>query len=426
MKLIKVALYTSFWLIFLIAGTQPLYADRVDNLYSLQALVADTHDSTRAEAANEMLKRLLVRVSGTEAVLEKMPPDDFFELKKALDTAESPEEKDEVQKAYQKLATAEELERWEELANAQRWVSQYSYQSSNELIENKEGDQVRAQRLELDFDPDGINRLLQRMQAPVWDASRPKTLFLIALQGRQGRYLVTPTSNQPLSKLLDELAMQRGVPLILPDEENKPLPPGLLSDIWGGFSREILEASQTYQPDAVAVGRIYPSSGTWAVNWQLFTGLDSVRDNTSAATLGEALESGVDFVAESLSERYASSPDQGAGSYRLAVSEIREIADFAEMMSYLNELSLTDDVELVKTQKDQLLLQVDLRGGVDQLRANLKLDGRLEEASFYSLQQARKQENFTTQSETLDSQADISEDPAFFRQVDAWFKWQAN
>ncbi|MDR9467812.1 DUF2066 domain-containing protein [Marinospirillum sp.] len=408
------------------AGAQPLYADRVDNLYSLQALVPDTRDSTRAEAANAMLKRLLVRVSGTQAVLEKMPPDDFLEMKKALDTAKSSAEREEAQKAYQKLATTEQLELWEELANAQRWVSQYSYQSSDQLIENQEGDEVRAQRLELDFDPDGINRLLQRMQAPVWDASRPKTLFLIALQGRQGRYLVTPSSNQPLSKLLDELALQRGLPLVLPDEEQKPLPPGLLSDIWGGFSREILEASQAYQPDAIAVARIYPSSGTWAVNWQLFTGLDSVRNNTSAATLGEALESGVDFVAESLSERYASSPDQGAGSYRLAVSEIQKIADFAEMMSYLNELSLTKDVELVKTQKDQLLLQVDLRGGVDQLRANLKLDGRLEETSFYSLQQARKQEDFTAPSGTLDPQADVSQDPAFFRQVDAWFKWQAN
>ena len=425
MKLIKVALHTSLWLFILLLGSQPLYADRVSNLYTLQALVPDTRDSTRAEAANEMLKRLLVRVSGTRAVLEKMPPEEFFEAHKALNEAQTSAEREEARNAYQALADEEDLQLWEELTNAQRWVSQFGYQASNELIQNQEGEQVRAQRLELDFDPDGINRLLRRMQAPVWDASRPSTLFLIALQGRQGRYLVSPSSNQTLSDLLEELATERGVPLMLPNEEENPLPSRLLSDIWGGFSREVLEASQAYQPDAVAVGRIYPSSGTWAVNWQVFTGLDSVRHNTEAATLGEALTSGVNFVAESLSERYASSPDQGAGSYRLAISDTHRIADYAAMMSYLNDLSLTTGVEVLRVEKDQLLLQVDLRGGMDQLRANLKLDGRLEEVSFYSLQQASEQA-LRLQAEAQDTDADAADDPAFFRQVDAWFKWQAN
>lgn len=385
----------------------------------------DTRDATRADAANEMLKRLLVRVSGTEDVLEKMPPEAFFQAREALDAASTSEEQRKARQTYNELATAEMLELWEELSNAQRWVSQFSYQSSSELIEDARGDQVRAQRLELEFDPDGINRLLQRMQAPVWDVSRPRTLFLIALQGRQGRYLVTPTSNQPLAELLDELALERGLPMMLPDENEQPLPSSLLSDIWGGFSREVLEASQIYQPNAIAVGRIYPSSGTWSVNWQLFTGLDSVRESTSTATLGQALESGVSFVAESLSQRYASSPDQGAGRYRLAVSDIKQIAHFSDIMSYLNELSLTSSVEVLRVQKDQLLLQVDLRGGMDQLRANLKLDGRLEESSFYSLQQASEQ-NLRLQSEAESLEADVAEDPAFFRQVDAWFKWQAN
>lgn len=425
MKFIKIALRTGICLLAFLFSTQPLLAERINHLYSLQGLVADTHDETRADAANEMLQRLLVRVSGTEAVLEQMPSQEFFEAKEALAEAKTAEEEEAAKKLYEALADQDTLQLWEELNNAQRWVSQFGYQSTSELIENEEGERVRAQLLELDFDPEGINRLLRRMQAPVWDASRPSTLFLIALQGRQGRYLVTPSSNQSLSNLLDELTKERGLPTQLPDEELAPLPAGLLSDIWGGFSREILEASQVYQPDAVAVARIYPSSGSWAVNWQVFTGLDSVRQNSEAATLGEALRTGVNFVAESLSARYASSPEQGAGSYRVGIYNIHEIEDFAAVMRYLNNLSLTERVELLRAQGDQLLLQLDLRGGMSQLSANLKLDGRLNQASFYSLQQASQSSlRLTSEAESL--QADATDEPVFFRQVDAWFQWQAN
>ncbi|SFB88552.1 hypothetical protein SAMN05660443_0727 [Marinospirillum celere] len=415
MKLIKAAPSISFLFFLCLVASQPLYADRVDNLYSLQTLVPDTSDRTRAKTANQLLQRLLVRVSGTEAVLEKMPPDDFQKAREEGQDAEP----------YASYREHEHYELWRELSNAQRWVSQYSYQSTQELIENEAGEQVRAHQLELDFDPSAINNLLQRMQAPVWDASRPKTLFFIALQGRQGRYLVTPESNESLSELLVDLAEERGIPMLLPASEEQ-LPSSLLSDIWGGFSREILAASQTYQPDAVAIGRIYPSSGTWAVNWQLFTGLDRVASRTNAGTLGEALTTGVNFVAESLSERYASSPDQGAGVYHLAITNIRQIRHFAQLMDYLGGLSLTNSVELVRVQDDQLLLKVDLRGGMNQLRANLSLDGRLTEASFYSLQQSGDQ-NFGLQPQQLDQDLGTSsEEPSLFRQVDAWFEWQAN
>lgn len=415
MKLIKAAQRTSIFFILLLMVSQPLTAGRIDNLYRLHALVPDTSDATRAKTANQLLQRLLVRVAGTEAVLEMMPPEDFEEAR-----AEGEDEE-----PYASYRENERYELWQELLNAQRWVSQYSYQSTRELIETEDGEQVRAHRLELDFDPDAINELLDRMQAPVWDANRPSTLFLIALQGRQGRYLVTPESNESLVELLEELAKERGLPLLIPGD-TEDLPSNLLSDIWGGFSREILEASQAYQPDAVAVGRIYPSSGTWAVNWQLFTGLDRVGSNTHAATLGEALNTGVSFVAESLSERYASSPDQGAGVYRLAITNIRQIGNFSELMNYLNGLSLTNSVALLGVQEDQLLLKVDLRGGMNQLRANLKLDGRLEEASFYSLQQAGSQ-SFGLQPQQLDQDLDAeTSETGLFRQVDAWFEWQGN
>ncbi|WP_416886033.1 DUF2066 domain-containing protein [Marinospirillum sp.] len=402
MKLNKARRFVAILLGALLLFSPLAFSDTSASLYRIQTLVADTSSATRAEAANQVLSELLVRVSGTRQVLERLPPDDFLE---------EPE----------LYAEEERFDLWQELTRAQRWVSQYTYGASDQLMD-VEGTEVRAHRLTLEFDPDAITDLLQRMQAPVWDSRRPRTLFLIALQGRQGRYLVTPETNADLADYLEQQMALRGVPLKLPNEEVNPLPSGLLSDIWGGFNREVLEASQIYRPDAVVIGRIHPASGHWAVNWQLFTGLDRVTRDLQTTALREALDQGVHFVAEALAERYASSPDQGAGDYQLAVSNIRDAAAFASLMDYLQGLSLTQKVQVLRVQDQQLLLGVSLRGGMNQLRANLRLDGRLEETSFFSLQQAQD-----TGLRLHDQSApDTSASASLFRQVDAWFKWQAD
>lgn len=388
------------------AFSSAAHAEERVALYRAQTLVADTSDATRAAAANQLLHEVLVRVSGSRRVLEHMPPEDFVDSL-AFYTEQQAEADPELLMADYR--EHENFDLWQQLTNAQRWVSQYAYQSTRELIENEEGENVRAHRLDLEFDASAINALLEEMQAPVWDARRPKTLFMIALQGRQGRYLVTTSSNEALALRLQELMQERGVPLLLPENEQL-LPSDLLADIWRGASNQVLEGVRALQPDAVVIGRIYPDSGSWATEWQLFTGLDRIRSKSANSTLGEALSEGVNFVAESLAERYASSPDQGAGHYRMAITNIHEVAHFAQVMDYLNDLSLTNSVELIRVQDQQILLELSLRGGMNQLRANLNLDGRLAEEAFYSLQHSRNNDESFSSAEPI--------------RVDGWFRWQ--
>lgn len=387
---------TKILLVYLLL-LQPSYADKVQGLYNLSTPVANTSDTTRATAANQLLQQLLVRASGTAKVLEKMPPEDF---------AANPEDyKDDPRYGV-----------WQELMNAQQLITQFSYKASNELLTLDSGDQVRAQLLELEFDPAGVSQLLRRLESPVWDINRPKTLFWIALEGRQGRYLVSRKSNQPLSDALMARASQRGIPVALPDPDVHSYPATLLSDIWGGFAREILEASQDYKPDAVAVARIQPSGNTWVVEWQLFTGFDSPRHRAAVATLGEALDEGVNFAAEELSSRYASQPGESAGTYRVRVSNVQSVSDYAELTRYLNALSLTSQVRVVQAQGQQLLLELGLRGGLSQFRANLALDGRMKEEPFMGLQQNRN----------IGDAASSTTPNQLTGQVDAYFRWQSN
>lgn len=382
-------------LLGLLLAMQPVHAERVEGLYTVRTLVPDASDATRAATANKALVELLVRVSGTRQVLEKMPPDEFVASPAAF--------QDHPQRSL-----------WRELQSAQTLVTQFSYGNTSEVLTLETGDQVRAQLLELEFDPAGVNRLLRRLEAPVWDVSRPRTLFWVALEGRQGRYLISSESNQPLSDALLARSRVRGVPVVVPDPARNPYPSFLMSDVWNGVTARILEASQTYRPDAIVVARIFPEGGQWLAEWQLFTGMDSIQQRSSADTLGGILEAGVDFAAEALSQRYASQPGQDSGRYRISVANIVRATDYAALTRYLNGLSLTSQVRVRQVNEQQLLLELTLQGGLDQLRANLALDGRLHEESFIGLQQ-------------LHGLGDVGRTLPVTTAggVDAYFRWQA-
>lgn len=397
MKVKKYALLTvSFLLVFLLLS--PLaYAERLTNLYTLTSPVLDTSDKQRAAAANALLQKLLVRISGTEKVLDKMPSQGFIENPSAF--SEHPS-----------------FKLWSELRSAQNLVNQFSYTANNQAVTLASGEVVRKQNLELTFDEGGVKQLLRRLQAPVWDADRPKVLFWVALESRNGRTLITPTSNEPLSKVIASQSEERGIPYQLPDFALYPATDTLFSDVWGGFSQQIIAASEAYKPDAIAVGKIKASGSSWHVEWRLFTGMGSVLHSNSVATLRDALQEGVYFTAEELSSRYASQTGQGAGTYQVVVNNVRQVEDYAALYSYLNGLSLTSKVRLVESAEQRILFQLTLRGGLDQLRANLALDGRLKEESFLGLLQSV---NYT------ETSAEASQVKAR-EQADAYFRWQAN
>lgn len=400
MKLIKKALlFSKFLLVVSLLLGQPAYAERVTNLYTLNGLVTDTSDEQRAAVANELLRELLVRVSGTRRVLEKMPPAEFIAEPEAF-------------------AEHSDFTLWTDLTSAQHLINQYSYAASSQLLTAENGRRVTAQQLELTFDEAGVKQLLRRLQAPVWDANRPKVLFWVALEGRGGRTLITPESNLPLSNVLANQSNQRGVPYQLPDFALHPTNDSLFSDIWGGFNQQIIAASNPYQPDAIAVAKVRASGSQWRVEWLLLTGMNSVKHTVSVATLRDALQEGVNFAAEELSSRYASHASQGAGTYKIMVSNVSQVQDYAAITHYFNRLSLTSNVRVVQSTNQRILFEMTLRGGLDQLRANLTLDSRLKEESFLGLQQAV---SYPVQPATA-----LQNNNETMEQADAYFRWQAN
>lgn len=362
----------------LLAWSSFSLAEKVEGIYSASALVADTSAEQRDAAANQMLLEVLVRASGTERVLVHQAPADFME-------------DPEVYAEHPKFAL------WRSLTQASNLISQYSYSNTNQILRLEQGQTVTAQLLELTFDELGVKRLLQGLHAPIWDANRPKVLIWLALDSRNGQNLISPDTNAPLSKVLQDQSALRGLPYSFPSLSSSN---NMFSYVWNLDEEMIVRRSLAYQADAILIGKVQSRGEEWGVSWNMFLGAQSVDYSTTTAKLGEALVVGIDFATEELAQRYASQAGQGAGTYTLVISEVNKVQDYAALNNYLQGLSLTKGLRLVESSAEGLVYELQLSGGLDQLRANLSLDGRLQEEGFIGLPNAPL--------------------------ADAYFRWQTN
>lgn len=353
-------------------------AEQVDHLYRLSALVPDTGEGTRQAAARDMLARLLVRVSGTERTLER----DGLEAR---------------------------------LAEAERWVTQFRYESTNTLIETSDGGKTLAQRLTLEFDPAGVTSILRDLKAPIWGDNRPAVLIWAALEGKQGRYLISDESNPALQTVIKRETYERGLPLIVPGA-GKTQP--ALSDVWGQFADQVQRSSAAYHPDAVVLARVQPrSGGGWQGRWTLVTGMDQVVFTPSGQNIGQVLRTGVDMVTEALADRYAARSDEThQGPFRMLVSGVTTLEEYAQFEQYVTSLAMVDRLNIERVNGGRLWVSLSLRGQADQLKANLKLDGRLKREPFLSLSRG--------ESNPVDAQRSSLTATNASAAVDAYFQWQ--
>ncbi len=370
------------------------------DLFTLETLVTDTSEATRAQAANELLRTLLVRISGSREILDLFPP-----------------EQGVIDEDLVEEVSADQQALWDRLSSAQRWVSQYRYHSTREILITEAGREVMAQQLTLTFDPAGIHALLNELGQPIWDAKRPRILLWLALEGRQGRYLITQQSNPELANHLNQLAQERGLPLVLPDLQRHPVSNTLLSDVWGGFLSQVQEASQPYEADIVALARIRPVAGQWEVHWELNGSLDQALQRLTATSLGEALDLGIDYTARTLAARYATTPSQEVRRYRLAIAGIELLNDYAQLQAYFDRLVMAEQIQLLQADDDQLLIEVKAASGLSQLRANMALEPRWQEVSSAQWQQRLAQQQ-SLSTATSSSASSLSE-------ADAYFVWRA-
>ncbi|HEX7048319.1 MAG TPA: DUF2066 domain-containing protein [Gammaproteobacteria bacterium] len=317
-------------------------ADPVINLYAADVRVHDQSAATRASALKDALAQVLVKVAGSQAVLE--------------------------------TSEAAAL-----LENPASLLQRYRYEAVKPVPEDPE-----AARLLLlaEFDGGAIEQRLRAAGLPLWGRERPLTLAWVAFSNDGERRLIGRDPTDPIVDALQRAASRRGLPLVLPKMDAEDATSVSFMDVWGIYEDPLLAAAARYSPDAVFVGSIFEAGDQlWAGRWTLLRdGERQQRFELSGASPDEVAVAAIDALAEQYGQEFAVLTAMTTGS-RVAVEieGVDRLQDYAKVQSYLSGLSAVKQVGLKQVDDNRARYELDLNSSVRALEQSIAL-GRVLEA----------------------------------------------
>ncbi|MGL5236507.1 MAG: DUF2066 domain-containing protein [Plesiomonas shigelloides] len=189
------------------------------------------------------------------------------------------------------------------LQSAQQQAGRYIVQTQTR---NENGEKTA----DVSFDPAAVQHLAQTLGLPVWNHDRPAImLWLVDNRGNNSagdRRIMLDQEYSAAREQLRQVAMERGIPLLLPLGDLEDNMAVSASDVYGNFINPIAAASLRYQPDAVLVASLNNDSLTWhlydAAPDKLQTSLPQSQEYTLPGapdqTVGEMLEQVADYYAK--------------------------------------------------------------------------------------------------------------------------------
>lgn len=318
----------------LLLAAAPARADVVPDLYSAEVPVADQGQAALAGASREALSVVLVKVSGSPAVLDN--PD---------------------------IAAA--------LGDARSKVQQYAYRRGD--------DAGGGLAVRFEFDRQLVNDLVTGAGEPLWTANRPAVLAWFVVQAQDGPvFLGSDTAPEQARSMLAAFA-RRGVPARLPLLDLEDAAALSAAEVQALDAGKLREASARYDVGHIVAARINVlSTGQTVGQWSYFFEDERLDRQVSGADFDAHLRAGADFVATAMASLYAVAPVDGDnGGILMSVSGIRAYADYAAVLKWLEGLELVDRARVVRVSGDRLELRLDARADAAQLPSIIELNARL-------------------------------------------------
>ena len=216
---------------------------------------------------------------------------------------------------------------------------------------------VAGGQLEVGFDPERINSLLDQFGMPYWDRVRPNVLivFPVALQGLQEVRVITELA-----------ARDRGLPILWAGTESS-------ENFASKGLAQIQALGAQYGAGAVLLARLAVTaqgadSPLGTIRWQLLFDGNSQEWNGSP-------EEGIAFAAEQLSRFYAVSGKQVSSSM-LEVTGVNDLQTYGQITNDLSNFLTIKHISVQGLQGDVLRVQLEVRGNQTTLRRLLAVDKR--------------------------------------------------
>ena len=334
-KVIERTAYRLFSLILacaLIALAGRTQAEIVPDLYAVSVPVVEQGQAELQRAAAIGLRELAVRISGRSSA------------------ASDP-----------KLAPL--------FANAARYLEQYRYERS------AGGNSPWVAQLR--FGPALIEGELRKAGLPVWGGNRPALQAFLVVEDKGARTMLD--DNSPFANVLREQWRRRGLVLHLPRDAG-----AVNVDDVARLDATQVSASRQDRADGIVLGRIVLTpngacDSRWLLNLGTLKGINAQSLNADATgnDLATCVAIAFDRLVDDFSSQYAIAANSSAEGIVLRVTGIASFDDYVAVLNYLRRLAAIKNAQPALLRDDELLLQLKVEGGTEQLTRQLALESRL-------------------------------------------------
>ncbi|WP_143871959.1 DUF2066 domain-containing protein [Catenovulum sediminis] len=338
--------------ILVILASAPVFSVEVEGLYLGVVEVKGQSYQDRKVAYKSAIKQVLVRVSGNQGVVE-LP-----ELARVIN---EPTE----------------------------YLSQYRFLQQNGQL-----------YLEARFNEKLINGLLKDKGLTIWGTRRPQTLWWLAIEEENKRYIISEEKQQ-YTQIIAHHAKLRGVPYIFPLMDFDDRMQISITDVWGRFANTVKSASERYNAEAIVMARIFTQTNEESVLAEGWMAQVSVLEDKKLSThtfIRDDLElvwpEMVNWVADQLAHRY-SIKAQGytASSLNITIENIENAAQAVAIQGFLTTISAVDNVLILQINESGVTFQLNLLGEALDVLDALSLDSRVEKVKPIFGQENKMVEN---------------------------------
>ncbi len=270
------------------------------------------------------------------------------------------------------------------LASPQSYVESWAYRT----LTSTDGTAPQLM-IDISFYQAEIQRLLDNAGIPVWPSSRPETLLWLIVQDELGQRVtadLNAVTGAEAMQALQAAALKQGLPVLGPlwdFEDLTVMRPELL---WTLDEPTLRLASARYRYDSILAVRILES----VTGQVVVKAVHLFRDRVQQV---EAFDSDLDsffadttaMVARELADNYAVRlTSTAAGSTQaeklmlLSVDGVNGLADYADLLHYLEGVAGVSDLQVREVDGGQLLFSLNAAGQVRQLVENLALGRKLQ------------------------------------------------
>lgn len=236
-------------------------------------------------------------------------------------------------------------------------------------------------RLQVSFDPAGVNAGLQQVGLPVWGSNRPKVLLWLVVEEAGKRRIASQEFDAALLQQVKAQSRQQGLPFDLPINDVTDMQAISAADVWAGFLDNVRLASERYHPDITVLAKVYKAGLLWQGDWQIVAVGGTHTQDFTGPDMASVVEPGVGWVIQDIASVYARTTVETASGAPLVfrISGVDTLADFASVQSYLKRLVVIKSVAVQEVGAGTLSLAITSDTQVDTILQTLRADGRLRE-----------------------------------------------